>query len=168
VARIRHPSLSATFGPSDDRFLMTDPALHAPADTTPVPSPRLLVVDADDRTRESIVGILGIRHRYDVVGSAGHSAAALALMKEHRPDVVIIDPRLPELPDGIALIRRMRTINPGVRILAVGWTPSLEHDALEAGADVFVRKTFKPGDLSGAISRCMDAREDEPTAGLIL
>ena len=147
---------------------MTDPATFTTADTTATPSPRLLVVDADDRTRESIVGILGIRHRYDVVGSAGHSTAALALMKEHRPDVVIIDPRLPELPDGIALIRRMRTINPSVRILAVGWTPSLEHDALEAGADVFVRKTFKPGDLSGAISRCMDAREAEPTAGMIL
>jgi DNA-binding NarL/FixJ family response regulator len=147
---------------------MTDPAPYATTDPAPTPSPTILVVDADDRTRESIVGILGIRHRYDVVGSAGHVGAAIALMKEHRPDVVIIDPRLPELPDGIALIRRMRTINPGVRILAVGWTPSLEHDALEAGADVFVRKTFKPGDLSGAISRCMDSREAEPTAGIIL
>ena len=147
---------------------MTDPASFAPADTTTAPSPRLLVVDADDRTRESVVGILGIRHRYDVVGSAGHVAAALALMKEHRPDVVIIDPRLPELPDGIALIRRMRIINPDVRILAVGWTPSLEHDALDAGADVFVRKTFKPGDLSGAIDRCMDVRPAAPEAGIIL
>jgi DNA-binding NarL/FixJ family response regulator len=147
---------------------MTDPAPFTTPDTTPTPSPRLLVVDADDRTRESIVGILGIRHRYDVVGSAGHVAAAIALMKQHRPDVVIIDPRLPELPDGIALIRRMRTINPGVRILAVGWTPSLEHDALEAGADVFVRKTFKPGDLSGAIERCMDVREAVPGAGISL
>jgi DNA-binding NarL/FixJ family response regulator len=147
---------------------MTDPAPFTPADTTQTPSPRLLVVDADDRTRESVVGLLGIRHRYDVVGSAGHVAAALTLMKEHRPDVVIIDPRLPDVPDGIALIRRMRIINPDVRILAVGWTPSLEHDALDAGADVFVRKTFKPGDLSCAIERCMDARPPAPGAGISL
>jgi hypothetical protein len=40
--------------------------------------------------------------------------------------VVVLDPRLPELPDGIALIRRIRAIHPGVRILAVGWTPTLE------------------------------------------
>ena len=118
-------------------------------------SPRLLVIDADDRTRESIVGILGIRHRFEIVGSAGHAGAAISLVAAHRPDVVVLDPRLPELPDGIALIRRIRAIHPGVRILAVGWTPTLEHDTLAAGADGFVRKTFKPGDLSGAIARCM-------------
>jgi DNA-binding NarL/FixJ family response regulator len=158
---------------------MTDPD-HASAASTPEPgldadgdpasfeSPRLLVVDADDRTRESIVGILGIRHRFDVVGSAGHAAAALALVREHRPDVVIIDPRLPDLPDGIALIRRIRTIHPVTRILAVGWTPTLEHDTLEAGADAFVRKTFRPSDLSGAIERCMDTRSAVPGAGMIL
>lgn len=116
---------------------------------------RLLVVDADDRTRESIVGILRIGHQFEIVGSAGHAGAAISLVAAQRPDVVVIDPRLPELPDGIALIRRIRAIHPGVRILAVGWTPTLEHDTLAAGADGFVRKTFKPGDLSCAISRCM-------------
>lgn len=119
-------------------------------------SPRLLVVDADDRTRESIVGILGIRHRFETIWSAGHVGAAISLVATHRPDVVVLDPRLPELPDGIALIRRIRAIHPAVRILAVGWTPALEHDTLAAGADGFVRKTFKPGDLACAIERCMD------------
>jgi DNA-binding NarL/FixJ family response regulator len=145
-----------------------DRATRQPLDRAPEPSPRLLVVDADDRTRESIVGILRIRHRYEVVGSAGHAGAALALIAEHRPDVVIIDPRLPELPDGIALIRRIRTIHPDACILAVGWTPSLEHDTLGAGADGFVRKTFKPGDLSEAIERCLEARMAAPRPGLIL
>jgi DNA-binding NarL/FixJ family response regulator len=130
-------------------------------------SPRLLVVDADDRTRESIVGILGIRHRFEIVGSAGHAGAAISLVAVHRPDVVVIDPRLPELPDGIALIRRIRAIHPGVRILAVGWTPALEHDTLAAGADGFVRKTFKPGDLSGAIARCMGLPADPAGAPIL-
>lgn len=131
-----------------------EPAVDQPVAT----SPTVLVIDADERTRESIVGLLGIRHRYDIVGSAGHVGAAIALVASKRPDVIVIDPRLPELPDGIALIRRIRAIHPDARILAVGWTPSLEHDTLAAGADGFVRKTFKPGDLSGAIARCMDAR----------
>jgi DNA-binding NarL/FixJ family response regulator len=117
-------------------------------------SPRLLVVDADDRTRESIAGLLGIRHRYQVVGTAGHVQAALDLVTAHRPDVIVIDPRLPDLPDGLALIRRIRSIHPGTRILALGWTPGLEHDALAAGADGCIRKTFRPGDLRGAIERC--------------
>lgn len=140
----------------------------AASETGPSPAPRILVVDADDRTRESIAGILGIRHRFDVVGTAGHGGAAIAIAAAQRPDVVVIDPRLPELPDGLALIRRLRAIRPEVRILAVGWTPGLEHDALEAGADCFLRKTLKPGDLSGAIERCMVGRHDAPGTGLIL
>lgn len=120
---------------------------------------RVLVVDADDRTRESIAGILGIRHRYDVVGTAGHVADAIRLAKEGRPEVVVLDPRLPEVPDGLTLIRRLRSIVPGVAILAVGWSPDLENQALDAGADCFVRKTFKPGDLATAIARCTIGRE---------
>jgi CheY-like chemotaxis protein len=119
---------------------------------------RILVVDADDRTRESVVGILGIRHRFNVVGSAGHVGEAVALSQAHNPQVMILDPRLPEVSDGMALIRRLRQRDAHVAILAVGWSPDLEHDALAAGADAFVRKTFKPGDLSSAIALCMDHR----------
>jgi len=128
---------------------------------------RILVVDADDRTRESIVGILGIRHRFTVVGSAGHVAEALGIARAHRPDVVILDPRLPEVSDGMALIRRLRAMDPTAAILAVGWSPDLEHQALDAGADGFVRKTFKPGDLSNAIGRCMDSRAPEAVESVL-
>ncbi len=131
---------------------------HAADDPGVASALRILVVDADDRTRESVVGILGIRHRFDVVGSAGHVADAIDLASAHRPQVVVLDPRLPEVSDGMALIRRLRQLDPEVAILAVGWSPDLEHQALGAGADGFVRKTFKPGDLSTAIARCMDRR----------
>ena len=131
---------------------------HAADEPGAVSALRILVVDADDRTRESVVGILGIRHRFNVVGSAGHVGEAVELAKVHRPQVVILDPRLPEVSDGMALIRRLRQLDAAVAILAVGWSPDLEHQALDAGADAFVRKTFKPGDLSSAIARCMDHR----------
>jgi DNA-binding NarL/FixJ family response regulator len=131
---------------------------HAADDLGVASALRILVVDADDRTRESVAGILGIRHRFDVVGTAGHVDAAIALAAAHRPQVVVLDPRLPEVSDGIALIRRLRQLDADVAILAVGWSPDLEHQALVAGADGFVRKTFKPGDLSTAIARCMDHR----------
>ncbi len=161
---------------------MSDASTGAAAEAaTPHPEPaagtlRLLVVDADDRTRESIVGLLRTRHRFDVVASAGHAGAAIALIREHRPDVVIVDPRLPELPDGIALIRRLRTIAPAARILTLGWSPELDADARAAGADGFLRKTFKPAELTAAVERCLDASagsDDAPAArpsgaGLIL
>jgi DNA-binding NarL/FixJ family response regulator len=144
--------------------------------TDPAATPRVLVVDPDDRTRDSIVGLLRIRHRFDVVGGAGHAAAAIALVREHRPDVVIVDPRLPDLPDGVALIRRIRTIAPSARILVLGWSPELEADTRAAGADAFLRKTFKPAELTAAIERCIDGvtadtapkPAAEPAAGLIL
>ena len=131
---------------------MSNPAVH----DDPAAPARLLVVDADDRTRESIAGLLRIRDRFEVVGSAGHAAAAITLVREQRPDVVILDPRLPELTDGIALIRRIRSVHPAVRILALGWSPELEQDTMAAGADGFLRKTFKPAELTGAIERCID------------
>ena len=139
------------------------------------PPTRLLVVDADDRTRESIAGLLRIRDRFEVVGSAGHTAAAIALVREHRPDVVILDPRLPELTDGISLIKRIRAVQPAVRILALGWSPELEQGLVAAGADGFLRKTFKPVELTVAIDRCVDdgidelaAAADRSAAGMIL
>jgi DNA-binding NarL/FixJ family response regulator len=155
---------------------MTDAApLQAAPDAEPVsggPSRdgalRLVVVDADDRTRESVVGLLGIRERFRVVGSAGHLGAAIRLVEELHPDVVIMDPRLPEVSGGVALIRAIRGIDPGVRILAVGWSPDLEHDTLEAGADGFVRKTFRPAELAEAITRCMEAGAGHTATGIIL
>ncbi len=104
------------------------------------------------------MGILGIRHRFEVVGSAASVADAIAIACSARPDVVILDPRLPDVSGGVALIRRIRALDPEIRILAVGWSPDLEHQALTAGADGFVRKTFKPGDLAAGVARCMDRR----------
>jgi DNA-binding NarL/FixJ family response regulator len=127
--------------------------------------PTVLVVDADDRTRESMVGILGIRHRFRVVGSAGYIAEALSLVETHHPDVVIVDPRLPEVSGGVALIRRIRAMDPRVRILAVGWSPDLEHDMFAAGADGFERKTYRPDDLAAAVDRCRCEPAVGPGAG---
>jgi len=118
---------------------------------------RLLVVDADPRTRESLVGILGIGRRFRVIGSTGDVAEALVLVRDRRPDVVIVDPRLPEVPAGVALIRRIRAIAPAARVLAVGWSPDLENAALTAGAHSFMRKSLKPGDLATAVAQCMDS-----------
>jgi DNA-binding NarL/FixJ family response regulator len=112
---------------------------------------RVLVVDADDRVRESLAGLLAIGGRVVVVGSAGQAGTALELMARTAPDVVLVDPRLPEVDVGTALIARLRVVSPGIRVLAMGWSDTLEHAALESGADGFVRKTFRPNDLVGAV-----------------
>jgi DNA-binding NarL/FixJ family response regulator len=146
-----------------DHRPMPSMSAHALSDPPPdgAACPTVLVVDADDRTRESMVGLLGIGQRFRVVGSAGHLALAVELAEAHHPDIVIVDPRLPEVSDGMTLIARLRAMGAAIRILAVGWSPSLEHQALAAGAHGFVRKTFRPSDLAAAVNRCLDGCVDE-------
>jgi DNA-binding NarL/FixJ family response regulator len=112
---------------------------------------RVLVVDADDRVRESLTGLLAIGDRVVVIGSAGQAGAALDLVMDEAPDVVIVDPRLPEIDSGLAFIRELRARVPGVRILAMSWSDTMEHPAIDGGADGFVRKTFRPSELIAAI-----------------
>lgn len=112
---------------------------------------RVVIVDSDDRTRESLIGLLSIGDRLDVVGSAAGPASALDLVAAEQPDVVVVDPRLPEVDSGIAFIGRLRALAPNVRILAMSWSDSLEHAAMTGGADGFIRKTFRPTELVAAI-----------------
>jgi DNA-binding NarL/FixJ family response regulator len=61
---------------------------------------RVLLVDPDDRVRESLAGLLRIGQRCLVVGSAGTADAALRLAQDATPDVVVVDPRLPGVDTG--------------------------------------------------------------------
>jgi DNA-binding NarL/FixJ family response regulator len=125
---------------------------------------RVLVVDADDRVRESLTGLLVIGGRCMVVASAGQAGPAFDLALDHDPDVVIVDPRLPEVDSGIAFISRIRSRLPRVRILAMGWSDTLESAVLESGADGFLRKTFRPSELVAAVI-ATSRNLDQPSAG---
>ena len=112
---------------------------------------RILVVDADDRVRESLTGLLAIGDRLLVIGSSGHAGAALDLATDQHPDVVIVDPRLPEMEGGLDFIAGLRANCPDVRILAMSWSDTHERPALDGGAHGFLRKTFRPTELIAAI-----------------
>jgi CheY-like chemotaxis protein len=109
--------------------------------------PRVLVVDPDERIRESLAGLLGIGDRCLVIGSAGHAAAALAFVEAESPDVVVLDPRLPDLDQGRAFIARLREIAPPVRIVVMG----ADLDNALDGVDAVIRKTYRPRELIEAI-----------------
>lgn len=131
------------------------------ATSLPVHSPRLrvVIVDADDRVRESLAGILGLcaADGVDVLGTAGDAAAALALVRAVRPRVVILDPRLPDLDGAIAFIGAARAALPEVCILAMSWSDAMGHAALDAGADGYVRKTYRSSELVTAVIAATDA-----------
>jgi DNA-binding NarL/FixJ family response regulator len=123
-----------------------------------------MLVDADDRTRESLVGLLGVHGRTRVVGSAGTVRDALALLKRERPEVLVVDPRLPELEAGLVFIRRARAVDAAVRILGVSWTTAHEASIRAAGADAFIRKTFRPHELADAVARCAESARGSAAA----
>jgi DNA-binding NarL/FixJ family response regulator len=112
---------------------------------------RVLVVDADERVRESLRGLLAIGDRCVVIGSAGHPLEAIRLVALEPPDVVVVDPRLPDIDGGRALIMRLRQLAPGTSILVMGWSDGLEQDGMLQGADAFIRKTFRPRELVEAV-----------------
>jgi DNA-binding response OmpR family regulator len=121
---------------------------------------RVLVVDADERVRESLSGLLAIGGRCMVVATAGQVGPALDLAIDHQPDVVVVDPRLPDVADGMVFISRLRTRQPDIRILAMSWSDTLEADVRRSGADGFIRKTFRPAELVASVvaaTRSFDA-----------
>ncbi|WP_053205405.1 response regulator transcription factor [Jiangella muralis] len=114
------------------------------------------VVLADDQVlvRTGFRVLLDVEEDIDVVGEAADGAEAIERCRESRPDVVLMDIRMPGL-DGIEATRRIAAI-PGldrvkVLILTTYDTEEYVFDALEAGASGFLLKDAGPQELLHAI-----------------
>jgi AmiR/NasT family two-component response regulator len=114
-------------------------------------APRRVVVAEDESLiRMDIVEILRDAG-YEVVGEAGDGETAVALATELRPDLVIMDVKMPQL-DGISAAERLTAnhIAPVVLLTAFSQKELVER-ASEAGALAYVVKPFTPSDLLPAI-----------------
>lgn len=108
---------------------------------------RVVVVDADHRVRESLACLLGLGECLEVVGQAGQVGDALRVCEETRPDVVVVDPRLPEVDAGVGLISMLRRRRPDIRVLVLAWGIAQEHLVLASGADALLPKSLAPAEL---------------------
>ena len=122
--------------------------------TSPLPvlpeSPRVVIVDADRRIQQSLADLLGVTGEVHVVGRAGDVRAALELVEREHPDVVLVDPRLPDIEAGLALINGMSRAWPGMRIVLTGWSDTVGHG--DAGIRrAFVSKSAAPEQFAAAI-----------------
>ena len=113
---------------------------------------RVLVVDDDDLMRAGLHSVLASDEGIQVVGEAGNGRLAVARTRELRPDVVLMDVRMPDL-DGIAATREVLAVSPDVKVVVL--TTFEEDDyifgALSAGASGFLLKRTSPEDLIAAI-----------------
>ena len=112
---------------------------------------RLVIIEDQTAIREMLAEILGMDSSFKIVGEAGDGQSAYQLCLETRPDVIILDAKLPGL-NGVDLLRRLNKVLTNARVLVFSGheNPVLVREMLEAGAHGFVEKTaglfeFKKG-----------------------
>lgn len=120
---------------------------------------RVALVDDQDLVRTGFGLILSVEDDIEIVGEAADGLAAVDLVAELRPDVVLMDVQMPEL-DGIEAARRIlaHAGDPPTRIIIL---TTFERDdylfaALEAGVSGFLLKSCSADELTGAIRAVAD------------
>jgi len=116
------------------------------------PAVRVLLVDDDQLMRAGLRAVLSSDADIEVVGEAATGRAAVARVRALRPDLVLMDVRMPDL-DGIAATREVLASSPDVKVVIL---TTFEQDdyifgALSAGASGFLLKRTTPEELLAAI-----------------
>jgi DNA-binding NarL/FixJ family response regulator len=113
---------------------------------------RVLLVDDDPLVRAGLAMIIATATDMQVVGEAGDGEEAIDAVRTHRPDVVLMDIRMPNL-DGIRATALVRTLPqpPEVLVLTTIAADAYVLDALRAGASGFLLKDTPPAEIVAAV-----------------
>src|SRR5215510_409896 len=151
---IRRPPRSTLF-PYTTLFRSMEPAVlpRPVGHRRPI---RVLVVDDNAGFRESLLSLLGAGN-LQVVGEAGSGAEALTMARSLRPDVVLMDVRMPTM-DGIEATRRLKTDFPELGIVALSGHEDQEivRGMLVAGASGYVVKDSDGDEILTAVGRAAE------------
>ncbi|MGJ9412058.1 ANTAR domain-containing response regulator [Aeromicrobium sp. CF4.19] len=122
---------------------------HSPEETAPA-APRVVIAEDEALIRLDLAEML-TEEGYDVVGQASEGERAIALAREHRPDLVVMDVKMPGM-DGITAAGVIATeaIAPVVMLTAFSQRDLVER-ASSAGAMAYLVKPFTVTDLVPAI-----------------
>lgn len=113
---------------------------------------RVLLVDDHVLVRDGLAALLDGLGGFDVVGEAGTGEEAVKQAQLLRPDVVLMDVRLPDV-DGVEATRRIRTALPDTAVLMLTMydDDATVFAAMRAGAQGYLLKDADPQDLAGGI-----------------
>ncbi|HMG29539.1 MAG TPA: response regulator [Jiangellaceae bacterium] len=144
---------------------MTDPAAEsapdamAAHDSKTAAAPRVLVAEDESLIRLDLAEMLA-EEGYEVVGEAGDGATAVQMAEQLRPDLVVMDVKMPVL-DGISAAQRIvsQRIAP-VLILTAFSQRELVERARDAGAMAYLVKPFAKADLVPAIEMALSRHEE--------
>jgi len=113
---------------------------------------RVAVVDDQTLIREGLAALLALIPDLEVVGQAADGRAALQLVAETHPDVVLMDVRMPGM-NGVAATRQIQARHPATRVIVLTTFDRDEYvfEALTAGAKGYLLKNADPDYLAAAI-----------------
>lgn len=132
--------------------------------TMPSPNPTTIVlVDDHDLVRVGLKEILETHQDLFVIGEAGDSAGATAVVADKRPDIVLLDVEIPG-EDVMTTVRRMRAVSPTsqVVILSMYAGQQLLRNLLDAGVRAYLPKSVGHEELVSTIRRTVAAVADRP------
>ena len=110
-------------------------------------------MDLDRRVQQSLADVLELGG-LSVVGTAGDVRAALEAVERTRPDVLLIDPRLPDITAGEALLASLAVARPEMRVVLMGWSEGLEHAPHRSRTAVVPKNADPDAFVSAAIAAC--------------
>ena len=100
---------------------------------------RILIVDDSATSREGLRALLSTYPYVEIVAEASDGRDAIQKMRDHRPDVVLMDVHMPVM-DGLEATRLIKRDWPECRVVMLTVYSHHLRSAMEAGADVFVGK----------------------------
>ncbi|WGW12799.1 response regulator transcription factor [Saxibacter everestensis] len=114
---------------------------------------RVMLVDDEPLIRAGIAAILSAEGDLEIVAEASDGVDVVALAEEHRPDVILMDVRMPKI-DGIDATRNVRqrmAKPPRILVLTTFESDDYVYQALKAGADGFLLKREHPRQIAQAV-----------------
>jgi DNA-binding NarL/FixJ family response regulator len=113
---------------------------------------RVLIVDDHEMVREGLMAMLRPEPDIEVVGQTGLGAAVAKLVENTRPDVVLLDARLPDV-GGVEVCRRLVRTHPGVSVIILTTYTDVElvEECIQAGARGYVVKDVERFSLKESI-----------------
>jgi len=113
---------------------------------------RVLIADDNASVRDGLREALAAEGDFSLVGAAADGAEALRMIRETRPDLVVLDNDMPRLT-GIEVLRTIHTSLPDTRVVMFTLDDTVREEALAAGAASFLTKDTPLGSLLAELRR---------------